>query len=100
MGIKFCIFNTIVNNKILKFERVLSMIVKNRLAVLRAEKGIRSISELQRMMKEAGYPIARKTLDRFDKNENNQIHYDTIAALCVILKCSVGELFTLVEEGE
>lgn len=76
------------------------MIVKNRLAVLMAEREIRSISELQRMMKEAEHPIARKTLDRFYKNENNQIHYDTIAALCIILNCSVGELFTLVEEGQ
>jgi putative transcriptional regulator len=74
------------------------MIVKNRLAVLMAEKEIRSISELQRMMENIGSPVARKTLDRFYKNENNQIHYDTIAALCAVLKCEVGELFTLVKE--
>ncbi len=74
------------------------MIVKNRLAVLMAEKEIRSISELQRIMETAGHPIARKTLDRFYKNENNQIHYDTIAAICAVLECSIGDLFTLVEE--
>ena len=73
------------------------MQVRNRLAILMAEKDIRSISELQRMMENAGYPVARKTLDRFYKNENNQIHYDTIAAICSVLECGIGELFILVE---
>jgi putative transcriptional regulator len=77
---------------------VQNMIVKNRLAILMAEKEIRSISELQRMLEEIGYPIARKTLDRFYKNENNQIHYDTIVAICSVLNCSIGELFTLAKE--
>lgn len=77
------------------------MVVKNRLAILMAEREIRSIAELQRMMSEIGKPAARRTLDRFYKNENNQIHYDTIADLCQVLNCSIGDLFTLVdEEGE
>lgn len=74
------------------------MLVKNRLAVLMAQKEIRSISELQRMLENLGFPIARKTLDRFYKNENNQIHYDTIAAICSVLECGIGDLFTLVKE--
>lgn len=74
------------------------MIVKNRLAILLAEKEIRSISEFQRMLENAGHPIARKTLDRFYKNENNQIHYDTIAAICTVLGCGIGDLFTLAQD--
>lgn len=78
----------------------MKMKVKNNLAVLMAKKGIRSVSELQRMLEEIETPVARRTLDRFYKNENNQIHYDTIAAICTVLKCSVGDLFTLVPDEE
>lgn len=74
------------------------MVIKNRLSYLMLEKDIRSISELQRKLEEVGHPTARRTLDRFYKNENNQIHYDTIVALCVVLNCTPGDLFVLVEE--
>lgn len=75
------------------------MKVKNQLAVLMAKREIRSISELQRLLDEKDVHIARRTLDRFYKNENNQIHYDTIAAICSVLNCGIGDLFTLVEEN-
>lgn len=75
------------------------MVVRNQLAVIMAQREIRSISELQRMLEDKGYPIARRTLDRFYKNENNQIHYDTIAAICDVLNIGIGELFKLVETG-
>ncbi len=71
--------------------------VRNNLAVIMAQKGIRSVSELQRRMEDAGVPVARRTLDRFYKNENNQIHYQTIADLCAVLDCTIGELFSLVD---
>ena len=76
------------------------MKVKNQLAVLMAEREIYSIAELQRKLEDAGHPIARRTLDRFHKNDNNQIHYDTIAAICTVLDCSIGDLFKLVPEKE
>jgi len=77
------------------------MRVKNRLAVLMAEREIRSVSELQRLLQENGTPIARRTLDRLYHNENTQIHFDTIAALCEVLRCEIGDLFVLVkEEGD
>jgi putative transcriptional regulator len=72
--------------------------VKNRLAIIMAEKEIRSISELKRILDEKEKPIARRTLDRFYHNDNNQIHYDTIADLCEVLEVEIGELFTLVDE--
>jgi putative transcriptional regulator len=74
------------------------MKVKNQLAVLMAQREIFSIAELQRKLEDAGHPIARRTLDRFHKNENNQIHYDTIAAICLVLDCSIGDLFKLVPD--
>jgi putative transcriptional regulator len=74
------------------------MRVKNRLAILMAEREIRSVSELQRLLQENGTPIARRTLDRLYHNDNTQIHFDTIAALCEVLNCEVGDLFVLVKE--
>lgn len=76
------------------------MKVKNRLAVIMAEKEIRTISELQRMLEKNGTPVARRTLDRLYKNENNQILYRTIADLCQTLDVSIGELFILVDDEE
>ncbi|MEK4754842.1 helix-turn-helix transcriptional regulator [Priestia sp. FSL R5-0597] len=72
-------------------------IVKNRLAIIMAEKEIRSVSKLQELMELKGHKIARRTLDRLYKNDNNQIHYDTIAAICVVLDIQPGDFFTLVE---
>jgi len=74
------------------------MQVKNRLAVRMAEKGIRSVSELHRMIKGAGLTMSRRTLDKFYNNESNRIDYDTLATLCVILKCEIGDLLKLEDE--
>lgn len=74
------------------------MRVKNRLAVLMAEKEIRSVSELHRRIKEKGLTISRRTLDKFYNNESNRIDYDTLATLCVILECDIGDLLILEEE--
>jgi DNA-binding Xre family transcriptional regulator len=74
------------------------MYIKNRLSILMAEKGIRSVSELQRMIKEHGLTISRRTLDKFYNNESNRFDMDTLATLCVILDCKIGELLELVQE--
>jgi putative transcriptional regulator len=71
------------------------MQVKNRLAIIMAEKEIKSISELIRLFEKQDKTIARRTLDRLYHNENNQIHYDTIADLCEVLEIEIGELFVL-----
>lgn len=75
------------------------MIVRNRLAVLMAEKGIRSVSELQRMIQENGLTISRRTLDKFYNNESNRFDMDTLATLCVILDCQVGDILELVPDN-
>lgn len=74
------------------------MLVRNRLAVLMAEKGIRSVSELQRMIQEEGLTISRRTLDKFYNNESNRFDMDTLATLCVILDCQIGDILELVKE--
>lgn len=74
------------------------MIVKNRLAVILAEKGIRSVSELHRMIQAAGMTMSRRTLDKFYNNESNRIDYDTLATLCTILECEIKELLYLDEK--
>ena len=72
--------------------------VRNRLAVRMAEKGIRSVSELHRMIQGARLTMSRRTLDKFYNNESNRIDYDTLATLCVILKCDIGDLLKLEDE--
>jgi len=74
------------------------MILKNRLAVLMAEKEIKSVSELHRRIKEKKLVISRRTLDKFYNNESNRIDFDTIATLCVILGVEPGDLLVLVDE--
>ena len=75
------------------------MQVKNRLSILMAQNGIRSVSELQRMIREHGMNISRRTLDKFYNNESNRLDMDTLATLCVILDCGIGDLLELVKES-
>lgn len=74
------------------------MQVQNRLAIVMAEKGIRSVSELQRMIKNEGLTISRRTLDKIYNNTSNRIDYDTLATICYVLKCDISDLLVLVEE--
>lgn len=76
------------------------MQIRNRLSILMAEKEIRSVSELQRMIKEHGLTISRRTLDKFYNNESNRFDMDTLATLCVILDCNIGDLLELVPENK
>lgn len=74
------------------------MEVKNRLSIVMAEKRIRSVSELHRMIQSQGLVMSRRTLDKFYNNESNRIDYDTLATLCKVLECDIGQLLYL--EGE
>lgn len=74
--------------------------VRNRLAVLMAEKEIRSVSELHRRIKEHGLTMSRRTLDKFYTNESNRFDKETLATLCVILECDIGELLVLEQEPD
>lgn len=69
--------------------------IKNRLAVLMAEKEIKSVSELHRMIQNKGMTISRRTLDKFYNNQNNNISYDTLETLCIILDCELHDLLVL-----
>jgi putative transcriptional regulator len=73
--------------------------VKNRLAVVMAEKGIRSVSALHRSIQEKGLTMSRRTLDKFYSNESNRIDYDTLATLCEVLEVDISELLYLDKES-
>jgi putative transcriptional regulator len=74
--------------------------VKNRLAVLMAEKEIRSVSALHRSIKEKGLTMSRRTLDKFYSNESNRIDYDTLATLCEVLDCGIEDLLYLEDKED
>jgi DNA-binding Xre family transcriptional regulator len=74
------------------------MQVKNRLSIIMAEQGIRSVSELHRMIQANGLTMSRRTLDKFYSNESNRIDYDTLGTLCQVLQVNVGDLLYLTEE--
>lgn len=76
------------------------MKVQNRLAVRMAEQKIRSVSELHRMIQDRGLTMSRRTLDKFYNNTSNRIDYDTLATLCTILECEIGDLLYLDEEKD
>ncbi len=76
------------------------MTVKNKLAVVMAEKGIRTVSALHRMIKEKELTMSRRTLDKFYNNESNRIDWDTLATLCEVLECEPGDLLYLTEKTE
>jgi DNA-binding Xre family transcriptional regulator len=65
-----------------------------------AEQGIRSVSELHRMIQAAGLTMSRRTLDKFYSNESNRIDYDTLGTLCLVLQVNVGDLLYLTEEDK
>lgn len=76
------------------------MNVKNRLAIVMAEKGIRSVSSLHRMIQDQGLTMSRRTLDKFYSNESNRIDYDTLATLCQVLNCDISDLLYLEKQKE
>lgn len=65
-----------------------------------AEKGIRSVSALHRMIKDEGLTMSRRTLDKFYNNESNRIDWDTLATLCKVLDCQPGDLLYLTEKDD
>jgi putative transcriptional regulator len=69
--------------------------IKSNLAMLMAEKKIRSINKLA---KETG--VSAPALGRLYDGTNIRIDYSTIEALCRYFKCNVGDLLDYVEEGE
>lgn len=69
--------------------------VKSNLHLLMGQKKIRSINQLS---KETG--ISRPTLTRIYNDESDRIEFTTIYKLCDYFNCSVGDLFSIVEEED
>lgn len=68
------------------------MILKNRLAYLMLDRGIKSVSDLHRRIQDSGLTISRRTLDKFYSNESNRFDADTLSTLCSILDCDIGDM--------
>ena len=67
--------------------------IKSRLKILIAERDIKSISELDRMLKEKKLGISRNTLDKLATNKNiNTVSLEFIDKLCVFFNCEINEL--------
>lgn len=76
------------------------MYIRNRLSIVMAEKGVRSVSELQRKIKDRGLTISRRTLDKLYNNESNRFDMDTLATICVVLDCEIGDILELVKDSD
>ena len=67
--------------------------IKSRLKILIAERDIKSISELDRMLKEKNLGISRNTLDKLATNKNiNTVSLEFIDKLCIFFNCNINEL--------
>jgi DNA-binding Xre family transcriptional regulator len=62
---------------------------------LMQKKGIKTVSELQRVTK-----LSRRTLDKSIHNESTQISHDTALVLCSALDCDFSELYRMVDKDE
>ncbi|KQL20488.1 helix-turn-helix domain-containing protein [Cytobacillus solani] len=69
--------------------------IKSNLHILMGEKKIRSINQLS---KDTG--ISRPTLTRIYNDQSDRIEFETIYKLCNFFECSIGELFTIVEDDQ
>ena len=67
--------------------------IKSRLKILIAERDIKSISELERLLKESDLGISRNTLSKLSTNKNiNTVSLEFIDKLCTFLKCDIKDL--------
>lgn len=67
--------------------------IKSRLKILIAERDIKSIRELERLLKENNLDISRTTLDKLSTNKNvNTVSLEFIDKLCIFFNCNINEL--------
>ena len=68
--------------------------IKSRLSILMAEKGIRSITELERQLKTSGLKISRSSLNKIYHDQNiNKTHLETVWKLTRFFNCELDNLF-------
>lgn len=66
-----------------------------RARVCMAKQGIRSVSALQRKLKEVGISITSQHLGRLVDNKVQHLPRDVLAGLIKVLDCSVSDLFEI-----
>ena len=68
--------------------------IKSRLSILMAEKGIRSIAELERQLNTSGLKISRSSLNKIYHDQNiNKTHLETVWKLTRFFNCELDNLF-------
>ena len=68
--------------------------IKSRLSILMAERGIRSIAELERQLKTTGLNISRTSLNKIYHDQNiNKTHLETVWRLTKFFNCGLYDLF-------
>ena len=73
----------------------MAKVLKNNLRVLMAQKGIRSMVELERLS-----GVSRQVLDRLDKNKSKRLDFETVVKLCDLFDCEPGDLLYIDENRE
>ena len=69
--------------------------IKSRLNILMAERGIRSIAELERQLIISNLSVSRPVLHKIYYNNNtNKTYIETILKLLDFFNCSIEELIT------
>ena len=70
-------------------------VLKNNLRILMAQKGVRTMVELE---EKTG--VSRQVLDRLDKGKSKRLDFETVVKLCTFFDCTPGDLLYLDEKGD
>ncbi|MEO8801812.1 MAG: helix-turn-helix transcriptional regulator [Rudaea sp.] len=71
-----------------------------RLAVMMAERKIRTVTDLTRRLKEQGVEVSSSHMTRFMKDSPPALTLPFLAALCRALECQPGDLFRWVDDQD
>lgn len=70
-----------------------------RIRVVMAERGIRSVAALQRMLKSIGVDISVPQLIRIVDGQSSHVSTVVLGGLIAVLQCSIGDLIAVTENA-
>lgn len=65
-----------------------------RIRVVMAERGVRSITALSKLLRDIGVDISVPQLGRMIDGKTQYLRIDVLAGLVIVLDCRVGDLFS------
>ena len=68
-----------------------------RIRVVMAERGIRSVASLQRMLKNIGVDISVPQLIRIVDGQSSHVSTAVLGGLVTVLQCGIGDLIAVVK---